>query len=206
MSLMALICLVFSGCFQEEKTPKKNSQLDQAARPAPAESAEINKPNNSANQNESAENSAGNEEWVFYTNEKYGYQFKYPSDWYFLKDGCCPPPPAAINFNNYSDTQEEYATHQFEKDVYGINVYCNYEGSVDDIGEVQLQKKEGAKNETKKINGFDAIIFSKDQTPGDSSVRVKNAYIVNGQQGCRITFDTNCAECPKILESFKFNK
>ncbi len=81
--------------------------------------------------------------WQIYKNEKYGYSLRYPTEWYFLEDACCLPPPVYVVLNNYSTKQNEYASNQMKEDVYGVDITCLYEGRLDEIGEVQLLKKEG---------------------------------------------------------------
>lgn len=143
-------------------------------------------------------------EWQVHTNEKYGYKVKYPLDWFYMEDACCPPPPAFVNFNNISSKKLEYSRRQTEEGVKGIDFLCMYEGKIDDIGEVKAYKEEGVAGELTKINGFDAIKFTRNVVPGNDSKNVLSYYIVDGTQGCRSTFTDDCDECTKIISSFKF--
>lgn len=142
--------------------------------------------------------------WKTYTNPKYNYEVKYPSDWFYMEDACCPPPPGGVNLNNFSAKKDGYAANQTKSEVYGIDFLCLYEGRIDDIGEVQLQRSEGIENELTKINGLDAIKFTKNVVPGDPSKKVLTYYIVDGMQGCRSTFTDDCDECSEIISSFKY--
>ncbi len=141
--------------------------------------------------------------WKTYDNGEYGYHIKYPKDWFFVSDYCCPPPPAAVNINNYSSKKLEHASHQLDAGVQGMEIVCLYEGKIDDIGEVQYFRNEGRASELKKVNGFDAIRFEQDRGPG-SPVGVFTYYIVDGQQGCRLTFESSCTSCEDIVSTFKF--
>lgn len=200
--LILFLCLTLSGCFKKPENINQTTASDLEPTEA-KESLENNPPEQETDIDVSEFNPP---DWIPYTNQKFKYQIEYPASWYFLKDACCPPPPALVVFNNYSDTKAEFSAKQFEPDVYGLNILCIYEGKLDDIEEVQSQKSEGIENETKKINNFDTIIFTKDQTLGDSTIQVKTYYIVDDNQGCRITYDTSCPKCQRIAESFKFNK
>lgn len=142
-------------------------------------------------------------DWKTYNNEKYNYQIKYPKDWFFTSDYCCPPPPVAVNLNSYSSKKLEYANHQMNAGVQGMEIVCLYEGKIDDIGEVQYFRNEGVKSELKTINGFNAIRFEQDRGPG-SPIGVMSYYIVNGQQGCRLGFESTCISCEDIVSTFKF--
>ncbi|MCX6765755.1 MAG: hypothetical protein NT136_02240 [Candidatus Moranbacteria bacterium] len=142
-------------------------------------------------------------DWQTYKNESYNYEIKYPKNWYFLKDGCCPPPPANVTLNNYSSKKLEYAQNQMKPGVYGFDVTCLYEGNLDSIGEVKFMLQEGKSNEKLTVNGMEAIKFSEDQTPGDSSVKIFTYYITKGNEGCRIIFTNQCDVCDEILATFK---
>lgn len=187
---------VFSGCQKEKAAVPKESQ-------PPVPQVLENKDRLVEEVKNGDENKADYSGWETYNNEKYKYQIKYPKSWFFMKDYCCPPPPASVNLNNISDKKAEYAARQTEPGVQGINIDCLYEGKIDDIGEVQLQKKEGKSFETKKINGFDAIVFNEDRGPRQP-MPVFTYYIVDGKQGCRITYDGGCTSCQDITNSFNF--
>lgn len=142
-------------------------------------------------------------DWKTYDNEKYSYQIKYPKDWFFTGDYCCPPPPAAVNLNSYSSKKLEYANHQMDAGVQGMEIVCLYEGKLSDIGEVQLLKSEGKNSKMTKVNDLDAIRFEQNRGPG-SPVSVITYYIVDGQQGCRLGFESTCTSCEDIVSTFKF--
>jgi len=144
--------------------------------------------------------------WQTYKNDKYGYEIKYPGDWYMMKDPCCPPPPTAANFNNYSTKKAEYAAHQLEEKVYGFDILCLYEGKLSDIGEVKSYLDEGASHKYVKVNKSDAIMFSHNIYPNNPGEKVISYYIVDGTQGCRLTFSTKCPVCENILSTFKYTK
>ena len=187
---------LFSGCQKEKTITSKESQ-------APV-SQVLEEKNQPAETVESGnKNKADYSGWETYSNEKYKYQIKYPKGWFFMKDYCCPPPPASVNLNNISDKKAEYAARQTEPGAQGINIDCLYEGKIDDIGEVQLQKKEGKSFEMKKINNFDAIIFNQDRGPGQP-MPVFTYYIVDGKQGCRVIYDGGCESCQDMVNSFIF--
>ncbi len=143
-------------------------------------------------------------DWQIYKNEKYGYQIKYPNDWYFMEDACCPPPPASVNLNNFSSKRSEYSANQTKNEIYGIDILCLYEGSLDEIGEIQNLKDRGAKAENTTVNSHSAIKFAKNVVPGDNSEKAITYYIVDGQQGCRITYTDKCPVCEKITQTFQF--
>jgi hypothetical protein len=184
--------LVISGC------QKQGSEIDLSAPQEEKEKTEIEIQTQGAKEPET--DLSG---WKTYNNEARGYRLKYPDDWFFVDDYCCPPPPAAVNFNNYSSKKLEYATHQMEEGVQGIEIFCGYEGVIDDIGEVQYFRDEGLEGGLKKVNGFDAIRFKQSRGPG-SSVSVVSYYIVDGQQGCRFVFEDTCALCENIVSTFSF--
>ncbi|HPN96886.1 MAG TPA: hypothetical protein PLK35_03920 [Candidatus Moranbacteria bacterium] len=195
---VVMAVFVFSGCQKEELNTNKDNQTKH---PEMTESeAEI--------KNETGDKNEANLDysvWQAYNNEKYAYQIRYPSDWFFLKDNCCPPPPASVNFNNISDKKEIFVQKQTDPKTQSISIDCLYEGKIDDIGEVALQKQEGKTFENKKVNNFDAIVFNKDRGPGQP-MAVFTWYIVDGQQGCRLTYDSNCTVCRSIISSFNFKK
>ena len=143
-------------------------------------------------------------DWKTYSNEEYNYEVKYPKDWYFLKDACCPPPPTGITLNNYSDKKSEFSQHQFEKGVLNFDILCLYEGKLDEIGEVKLLKEEKVEYEYLTINGAEAIKFVKNRVPNQSEEKAISYYIVNGNSGCRIIFSSKCAICNQMLSTFRF--
>ena len=144
--------------------------------------------------------------WKEYKNDKFGYAVNYPKEWYYTKDTCCPPPPANVSFNNYSEKMLEYAKRQFEKGMYNFDILCLYEGNIDDIGEVKLYREERVESEKFEINNSKAIKFTKDGVPGDSSEQIFSHYVSNGASSCRITYTSRCPSCEKILSSFQYIK
>jgi len=145
-------------------------------------------------------------EWKEYENKEYGYSVKYTIEWFFMKDACCPPPPAFVSLNNISEKKVEFTSRQLEKGAWNFDILCLYEGKINEIGEVKSQKEEGVSNSELSINGFDAIRFTENVYPGDNSENVLSYYIVDGKKGCRIVYSDKCAVCDKIISTFKFSK
>ena len=67
--------------------------------------------------------------WQTYNNDQYGYKVKYPKDWYFHPNACCPPPPAAITISNLSEDKitNEYVTFNVIVDPSLGRTLDNYE-------------------------------------------------------------------------------
>jgi len=193
--IIAVSVLIFSGCQKSKISVQNDNQIQ----PSPVKENKAETADEVNNGEENTDYSG----WQTYTNEKYKYQVKYPSGWFFMKDYCCPPPPASINLNNISDKKAEFAAKQINPGTQWIDIDCLYEGKIDDIGEVTLQKQEGKQFETKKINGLDAIVFSQDRGPGQP-VAVFTWYIVDGKQGCRLGHESGCTFCQNIVNSFNY--
>lgn len=194
--LFAGAVLIIAGCQKKGGEGESSVQNDIQNKEEIGTEATIEEQNTEGTQ-------ADLSDWKTYDNEKYSYQIKYPKNWFFVSDYCCPPPPAAVNLNNYSSKKLEYANHQMDAGVQGINIDCLYEGKIDDIGEVQLLRSEGKTSKMMKVNGFDAIRFEHDRGPG-SPVGVITYYVVDGRQGCRLGFESTCASCEDIVSTFKF--
>ena len=143
-------------------------------------------------------------DWKTYRNEEYKYEVKYPENWYFLKDACCPPPPTGITFNDYSDEKSELSKHQLEEGVFTFDILCVYEGKLDEIGEVKLLKEEGVEYEYLTVNGAEAIKFVKTRIPNQPEEKVISYYVVKGNSGCRIVFSSKCIICNQMLSTFRF--
>lgn len=145
-------------------------------------------------------------DWKTYKNEEHKYSVKYPKEWFFMKDACCPPPPAFVSLNNISENKKEFAKRQMEKSAWNFDISCLYEGNIDEIGEVKSERGEGESGTELKINGFEAVRFTKPIYPGSKDENVITHYIVNGEEGCRIIYSDKCAVCGKILSTFEFSK
>ncbi len=67
--------------------------------------------------------------WQTYNNSKYGYRVKYPKDWYFHPNACCPPPPAAITISNLAEDKitTNYVTFNVIVDLAMGRTLDNYE-------------------------------------------------------------------------------
>jgi len=67
--------------------------------------------------------------WQTHDNDKYGYQVKYPKDWYFHPNACCPPPPTAITISNVPEDKinTEYVTFHVIVDPSMGRTLDNYE-------------------------------------------------------------------------------
>ena len=117
---------------------------------------------------------------------------------------CPPPPPTTMNFNNYSELKLGHASHQFEKDVYSLDILCLYEEVINEIGKVQPYKADSRKGENLKINGFNTIKFAGNIIPNDSSKQNLTHYIVNRTKGYRITHSGKCPSCKNVAQNFQF--
>ncbi|MEA1925637.1 MAG: hypothetical protein U9M90_00120 [Patescibacteria group bacterium] len=198
-SIIFLLAFFITGCTPKtQKTPTmKNDDVAAEKKVADEElQQEKNQPKTTA------DNKTDN--WTVYKNSKHGYQLKYPDNWFFLEDACCPPPPTGVNFNNFSSKKIEYSKAQMNEEVMGLNIMCGYENAIDDIGEVQLYLDEGAENKRLKINGFNAIKIQKEVVPGNPSKMAVSYYIVGEKEGCRLNFTSDCNECKNIISSFSY--
>lgn len=194
--LTASFVFVLSGC---NKTPDSQTQnQNQTGISGKPEVAQVSK-----NQTAEKDEAGLFKDWQTYKNAKYSYEIKYPKSWYFLEDGCCPPPPGYVTLNNYSGKKAKYAANQIKPEVFGFDITCMYEGKIDDIGEVQLMLKEGEESQRLKVNGMDAIRFIKNRIPGDETEKIYSYYIIKGAEGCRIIFTNQCDICADILSTFK---
>lgn len=192
--LSSLAIFILAGCQNKNNSTVSNTQDNKG---------DVGKieTENKAQNNE--KNQFDFSKWKIYKNEKYDYEIKYPKEWFFVNDYCCPPPPSAISFNNYSSKKMEYASHQFDPGVQGIEIVCNYEGKINEIGEVQYFRNEKIKEEEKKINNFNAVRFEQESNSG-SSITTISYYIVDGRQGCRLNFENTCMVCEGIVSTFAF--
>lgn len=193
--LLVLIFSVFafSGCGKKEEKAldlekvKENIQVDQSQKEMINADSEI----------------AG---WKEYKNEEYGYSVRYPAEWFFMKDACCPPPPAFVSLNNISEKKIDFTSRQLEKGAWNFDILCLYEGDVNSIGEVKSQKEKGVSNTEVSINGFDAVKFTENIYPGNDKENVLSYYIVDGKKGCRVVYSDKCTVCDRIVSTFKFSK
>jgi len=201
------VLFLLTGCNKEVKESGDNmNRAGDVPRASDAPQVNYKKPTPVKDVQKIAHNPQDTAGWKEYKNDKFGYTVNYPKEWYYTKDMCCPPPPASVSFNNYSEKMLEYAKRQFEKGMYNFDILCLYEGNIDDIGEVKLYREERVESEKFEVNGSKAIKFTKDGVPGDSSEQVFSYYVSNGASSCRITYTSRCSSCDKILSSFQYIK
>lgn len=188
LATIILFAIALTGCQNRQQTNKEN---------------QIQKPDQPELQNQVNNPPEELKAWKTFENEEMGYEIKYPPGWFVVKDACCPPYPTLAFLNNYSATSAEHAAHQMDQGVYSMEISCLYEGKIEDIGELQGRDKD-EKKQLLKVNNLNAVKFSSDQIPGDSSQQIITYYIVNGEKGCRLTFSSDCPSCDNIIQSFQF--
>lgn len=132
--------------------------------------------------------------WQTYTSDKYGYEIKYPKDWYFLESN----PEEMIGLNNCSSKPADL---RIDCDQIYISVGTGTWNSVDDVEEVKILKEqapisEGLSYEYTTLSDLKAVKFNKSGAP--------SYYVVKGNYSYKIDVTPNCTDCGQIVTSFKF--
>lgn len=138
-------------------------------------------------------------DWNVYTNEKYGYEIKYPKDWKVQKpsEPPYPGPPEGVEFssldtNNFCRMAVEASTFSF-------------------AGEIESLRSKEYSESTIKVGGTDAIQLTTSQsnaTPIFIYFEYKNNfYRINRGRGTTTEIDQKCIDVfDKMISSLKFSE
>lgn len=143
--------------------------------------------------------------WQEYNNEKYHYKIKYPADWYFIKEGYSPPPPASIKLSSISDP---YPSVGIDYMSVGIDVDKALGRTLDNYEEIASLKSQYYQ-ETKLSVGNEPA--AKIAVPDPNSSEPISVYIQHKNYIYRIVWGDNTDQFvqnrklfEKILQSFAF--
>jgi hypothetical protein len=149
-------------------------------------------------------NSGAAEDWQTYTNDTYGYELQYPSDWYYIPDAMSGPPPPATAF--FANTEQisgiDYAS-------FFVYVGIPDVSTLDEISEVVLLVEDGYTKTDTTVDGYSAVKLERRTHPSDTGGSI---YVINGDYMYRIiwggtsvaVFEAHEDTLDEIIESFKF--
>lgn len=144
-------------------------------------------------------------DWQEYSNDRYGYKIKYPSDWYFIKEGYSPPPPTTIKLssikNPYPSASDEHLSIEISVDQALGRTLDNYE-------EIANLKSQYYQETRFTVDGESAARIN---VPDPNSSEPISVYIQHKDYIYRIVWSDNTDEFiqnrklfEKILLSFTF--
>lgn len=143
--------------------------------------------------------------WQIYTNDRYGYSVKYPKDWYYRADFCCPPPPTAIMISNVPDNKTlDYA-------IFDVIVDPAMGRTLDNYEEVTSLVADGYKKTQITVSGEPAVKLERHTHPADNggTIYVKHndiIYRLSWGGTSQTVFQTHKNTLEKIVNSFTFTK
>lgn len=144
-------------------------------------------------------------DWQKYNNEKYHYKVKYPADWYFIKEGYSPPPPASIKLFNISNP---YPSAGVEYLSVGIGIDQALGRTLDNYEEIASLKSQYYQLDRLTIGSETAVKLS---VPDPNSSEPISVYIQHKDYIYRIVWSDNTDKFvenrklfEKVLQSFTF--
>jgi len=155
-------------------------------------------------------------DWKTYINDKWGYSFKYPSNWFLNNDAVSEHPwPLDGSFDPKYDFQQTY--NVIFTYIYPNQVWLEMTNSAffDSLSKINLNETGNVgDNKGKKIftgntqDNFTYEIFEIDATEKEEPYKAIEAYILNGQKLAKMTLISYNQQgillFNQILSTFKF--
>ncbi len=143
-------------------------------------------------------------DWQTFQNNTYGYQLKFPKDWYYIADAMTGPLPPATAFFSSVDA---VATYKYAS--LAILVSSLMDESLDTWSEVELLVADGYSKKSIKVGGEDGFRLERSTHPADNGAII---YTAKGDYMFRLSWGAtdqslwpaNEAILEAIINSFEF--